>query len=645
MIENIIYVLLALLGLGFLVFIHELGHYFIAKKTGMVVEVFSIGFGTPVYSWMRGDVKWQIGALPFGGYVKIAGMEKKGNLEPYEIKDGFFGKKPIDRIKVAFAGPVVNILFAFLAFSLIWAFGGREKKFNEYTKKIGSIDRSSELYKNEVRTGDEINCLGRRAYNGLNDLMYVSVLDEKTCNIKGLKIDYFSGSKSSFEYDLDTYKVPSSLGGNIYSIGVEIPASFLIYSQNDRKIFDSPMKDSGIKDGDRFLWANGEIIFSVKQLSALLNENSTFLTIERKGEYFQAKIKKVKIEDINLNKFDKEEIDDWRYESDIQTKLSDLYFLPYYFNENGVVESRLDFIDENLAKSLFDIDPRNSFSKVLERGDRIVAVDGLGVSSAYDILKVLQTPHAVIIVQRGHGSIKNISWKEADSYFDKSLNAQKLFEMASHIGTVQQKSNIEDLYLLNTVNPITLEELYIRMGEKEALKQEISSSEKKINKIDNPETRSEALNELENAKKELKLGVAFKDMNVKYNPNPISLFYLSLSDIWKTLSSLFTGNLSPKWMSGPVGIVQVIHHSWSLGFSEALFWLGVISLNLGIINLFPLPVLDGGHIVFSLVEMVTKKPIKAKTMEKLIIPFVVLLIGAIIFFTYNDIIRLIKNFF
>ena len=93
----------------------------------------------------------------------------------------------------------------------------------------------------------------------------------------------------------------------------------------------------------------------------------------------------------------------------------------------------------------------------------------------------------------------------------------------------------------------------------------------------------------------------------------------------------------PLWQRPFIGIYY--------GFKEALFWLGFISLNLGIINLFPLPVLDGGHILFSIVEMITKKPIKAKTMERLILPFIVLLILFFIFVTYQDIVRIISRFF
>ena len=88
MIENIIYVILAIIGLGVLVVIHELGHYFMAKKVGMKVEVFSIGFGKSIFSWKKDGVVWKVGCLPFGGYVKIAGMQKEGDKEPYEIENG-----------------------------------------------------------------------------------------------------------------------------------------------------------------------------------------------------------------------------------------------------------------------------------------------------------------------------------------------------------------------------------------------------------------------------------------------------------------------------------------------------------------------------------------------------------------------------
>jgi regulator of sigma E protease len=98
-------------------------------------------------------------------------------------------------------------------------------------------------------------------------------------------------------------------------------------------------------------------------------------------------------------------------------------------------------------------------------------------------------------------------------------------------------------------------------------------------------------------------------------------------------------------MSGPVGILHVIQQQWSIGFKEVLFWLGTISLNLAILNLLPLPVLDGGYVLLSLFELVTGRRLKIETIEKIVLPFAVLLILLLLYLTYNDVVRLFSRFF
>ena len=129
MVLSLLYIILAILGLGLLVFIHELGHYWVARKKGMKIEAFSIGFGPSIYEWQKDGVQWKLCWLLFGGYVKIAGMQKEGNLEPSEIPEGFYSKGPWARIQVSLAGPLVNIAFAFAALTALWLLGGREKPF------------------------------------------------------------------------------------------------------------------------------------------------------------------------------------------------------------------------------------------------------------------------------------------------------------------------------------------------------------------------------------------------------------------------------------------------------------------------------------------------------------------------------------
>ncbi|KPK33250.1 MAG: hypothetical protein AMS24_01685 [Chlamydiae bacterium SM23_39] len=629
MLENIVYIILAIIGLGFLVFIHELGHFFVARRLKMKVEVFSIGFGKAIFSWQKKGVRWQIGIFPFGGFVKIAGMEKKGKKEPYQIKDGFFAKKPIDRIKVAFAGPCSNFLFAFLAFFIIWSVGGRKKPFSEHTKKIGWIDQSSDLYEKEIRAGDEIIKYNNKRYQGFKDILYASVLKKNKISIEGNKINYYKNLKKPFNYEIPTYLDKSFKGFS--TIGIKAPASFLIYEKPPENILKiSPMRDSNIKNGDRIMWINGDLVFSLKHLSHLVNEKNVFLTIKRDNKIFYSKIPLLKLSDLKLSSDEIDEIEDWKYELDMEGELKDFYFIPYFFNEDKIIVRKLNFFDEEDKPK---IDKRNPYCIDLEKGDEILKINGIDVASSHSVLKIFQKRAVLIIVARQNN--KDIFWKEGDKYFDKAFKNKEIFDL------VLSKNRVEDLYLLNPVFPIKMEKFLSRIENKEFL-----SFQKKIKEIKNSKERKQLLELFEKEKKKLILGIPnIKDKMVKYNINPFSLFYKSFLDTWHTLFSLISGKLSPKWLVGPLGIVQVVKTSWSLGVLEAIFWLGVISLNLGFINLLPLPVLDGGYIIFSIVEMITKKPIKSKTMEKLIIPFIILLILLFIFITYNDFIRLIKRFF
>ncbi len=635
---NILYIILALLGLGFLVFIHELGHYFAAKRVGMKIETFSIGFGKPIFSWMRGKVKWQIGFLPFGGFVKIAGMQNEKGKEPHEIKNGFFGKKPFQRIKVSFMGPFVNIVFAFVAFTIIWVSGGRNKPFHEVTHRIGYVDTESSLYEFGIRPGDEIVEYDGRKYNNFKDLIYASVLDDDKTQIKGYKINYLKNLKTPFDYTLNNYAAPYFGKEGLSTIGVLAPASYSIYFNLANSFVSPIMKDSGIEYGDRIVWADGDLIFSNAQLNSIINDEIVLITIQRGNLALQSKLPLFSISEFNLEKYEKEEIDDWRHEGKIFSRTDNFKFIPYLFNEDGVIEKELQFIEEDSKEQL----TRGSYILNLQPGDKIIAVANEKVNSGLEILNKLQKRKAVIIVQRDPRILKVVSWKSADKEFDEYINMQELYAMISSIG-VENKNAINNLHLLN---PIELKTLNEQKEFKESFfAEEIKSYQNKIEKIKDPNKKEAALKNLEAYENNRYLGIGLKDRDVKYNPSPLVVFSDVFQEICRTFTSLVTGYLSPKYMAGPIGIMQIVHHSWSLGFLEGLFWLGVISLNLGVINLLPIPPFDGGHIVLSGIEMITKKPIKSKTMDKLIIPIIVLIIGAFIFITFHDLKRLLSSFF
>ncbi|MFN3486352.1 MAG: RIP metalloprotease RseP, partial [Planctomycetota bacterium] len=104
-------ILMVVLGLGFIIFLHELGHFLMAKKNKVRVEVFSLGFGHALFKFRRGETEYRVAWLPLGGYVKMAGEslgdERRG--EPWELTS----KTPWQRFQIFTAGAVMNLLIAF----------------------------------------------------------------------------------------------------------------------------------------------------------------------------------------------------------------------------------------------------------------------------------------------------------------------------------------------------------------------------------------------------------------------------------------------------------------------------------------------------------------------------------------------------
>lgn len=648
---SILYVILAILGLSFLIFIHELGHYYVARRLGMRVEVFSIGFGKPIYSWIKDGVRWQIGWLLFGGYVKIAGMDTSDQQDLYEVKDGFFGKRPLDRIKVALAGPLVNIAFALLAFTLLWAIGGREKKFSDYTHKIGWIDPKSELYAKGIRAGDEIISYNGQPFESAKDHLSAPMTSSGDVEIKGYQVNSHTKKKTPFTYVVKPYPHPNSLDKDILTAGILHPASYLIYNrlpdgQENPLPEGSPMLESGIKYGDRIIWVDGVAIYSIQQLAHILSEAKALVTIQRGQDIFLRRVPRIRVEELKLDTEIREELIDWQFESQLNgIKFQKLYYVPYNLNNEGIIENQAKFIDKEKEDEAFPKHPFSSLDLPLEKGDRIIAVDGMPVNRSYEILSRLQQHRVNIIVERDPKLAQLSSWQQADALFDQQYKWEDLHQLVSQIG-ISSSSQVSsgNLVLLNPVVPKTRKDFQLSSESQIRLQDEIREQVKEIDNIDDPDKRAQARHQLENRNKQLLLGLpSIQDKSIQYSPNPIFLFNKVFEEIWHTLKALFTGSLNPKWMSGPIGIVQVMHDHSMVSLKEALFWLGAISLNLGFLNLLPLPVLDGGAICFALYELITGNRLKSKTLERLIIPFALLLIGFFIFLTYHDLIRIFSH--
>lgn len=639
---SIITILLAIFALGVLVFIHELGHYYAAKAVGMRVEAFSIGFGRPILKWRVGEVDWQVGWLPFGGFVRIAGMEfgkneKKGEVDPYSIPGGFFSKSPWRRIFVALAGPFANFILAFLLFIVLWFGGGREKPFSEFTHVIGWVDPASELYTMGVRPGDILTEYNGKPYTNSRDLLYAALFSGKKVELKGYHVNWRTGEREPFTVNVAPYPTEEGIEG-MMTTGIKVPARFLIFEKNGLSyLHGSPMEKSGVQPGDQLVWADGDRIFSEAELSNLLNRNYSLLTIERAGERFLTRQPRIPASDLIIPSSLKGELVDVQYELGSEKEWNELVLIPYKIDHNGVVKGSLSFIDQESEQSANSYwQNGGTLTSQLKADDRILAIDGKPFTSFSDLLVAMQE-HQVNLIVKCCTPSGDLAWNNSDPFYLATFKEPDFQKLAALVGIDPAVKERDGYRLLNPVVPTTYEALSPEV--KTQLDQGYELMTTKAAKIRDTKKRAQTLFAIEKEKKRRILGLPWNDEFVKYNPNPIVSFVDVFNETFGTLKALVMGSVNPKWLSGPVGIVQVINQSWKVGIKEALFWIAAISINLGVLNLMPIPMLDGGHILFSAFEGVTRKKLKPRTMEKIIIPFAVLIIGLIVYLTLQDISR------
>jgi len=144
-------ILAAIVVLGVLIFVHELGHFLVAKWFGIKVLRFSLGFGPKIIGKTFGETEYCISSVPLGGYVKILGQDMEEEIDPDE-EDRAFSHKPVwARMAVVVAGPLFNLLLAVLIFSVVYMFG-----VPRLTTRVGSVNKDFPAYQAGIRAGDKI---------------------------------------------------------------------------------------------------------------------------------------------------------------------------------------------------------------------------------------------------------------------------------------------------------------------------------------------------------------------------------------------------------------------------------------------------------------------------------------------------------
>ena len=137
--------------LGVLIFVHELGHFLMAKKSKVGVLTFSLGFGPKLLGRKIGETEYRISMIPLGGYVKMVG-EEPGEKVPPELAAKSFSTQPVSkRLGIVFAGPFFNFLFAVFAFAVVFMVG-----IPTWLSEVGEVDPAYPAYQAGLQQGDRI---------------------------------------------------------------------------------------------------------------------------------------------------------------------------------------------------------------------------------------------------------------------------------------------------------------------------------------------------------------------------------------------------------------------------------------------------------------------------------------------------------
>jgi regulator of sigma E protease len=166
---NVLYSILSFaIVLGVIVIVHELGHYIAARLMGVRVEVFSFGFGLRLFGKKVGETDFRLSLIPLGGYVKMAGEEEydPNDLKPYE----FHAKNRGQKIFILVMGPAMNVLLAFLIFTVINITGVEVPVYRSYPPQIGYVEKGSPAEKAGIQKGDIIRTLEGRSIKNWEQL-------------------------------------------------------------------------------------------------------------------------------------------------------------------------------------------------------------------------------------------------------------------------------------------------------------------------------------------------------------------------------------------------------------------------------------------------------------------------------------------
>jgi regulator of sigma E protease len=549
--EGVSFVVPLIILLGLLIFVHELGHFAVAKYFGVRVEVFSMGFGKKIFRFRRGDTEYCLSLIPLGGYVKMFGDDPKAPIDE-DQKPFSFNHKPVgQRIGIVLAGPLMNLFFAFFLFVIIAVVGEMV-----LLPRLGDIDEKSAAYKAGFRSGDSILKINGQTllkWDDVETVVKASIgknLDVELSRYPDGKVESISVVPASAPNKnvISSETIVGDIEGLTYSskasvVGLQDPTSLAGVG--------------GFVTGDIITGINGVAVERWIDLVRIMNEQKSKTSfkfeIERGFEKPEKKTLDIPLASIASAKSGTEALEM------LGLIPADL-FISKVVNDSAAAQSGL------------------------REGDKVLAINEVNIGDWNQLVTIVRgfkegesKPLTVRVLRDGAERNYEMSPRKV-----KQMAATGKEEETYAIGIVPAIANaMPATFLQNTKDPIQA----------------------------------------------LKIGA----VNSWVWTKTICLSFLRL----------FQAKVSVKSIGGPIMIGQLAKETFKIGLSPFLKIMAIISINLFVLNLLPVPVLDGGHLVFFTVEALRGAPLSMQKMEMAQQVGLALLLGLMVLALFNDITRVI----
>lgn len=611
-----------ILGIGLVIFVHELGHFLAARWCGARVEVFSLGFGPRLFGWRRGDTLFQVAAVPLGGYVKVAGEYFDGTT-PKEA--GTLSALNVPQRFLYYSGGVImNVVFALVVLPLVMFAGvpANAPVVGSPTPgmpawEAGMPGGSRVLKVNGEEIIDFEHIVTTVAVNGKTPLIFdVEVPESFAADGDGGRLRTYE-LEAEFNEDLGLYQVGIPFGIDPSHSLVVVPGS--------------AATDAGL--------ATGEILLGVVgQAPELTLEQQLFRAVDARGP-------------MTLRVQPMEGGPERTVEITPKMVATDRKLIGITPAAQLVDELRLTGRSEPLLRALG-----------LVRGDRIHTVNGASVTSRNDLLTALLAGEDLgevsMTVLRG-GAVENLRATNPEGISPVAL--------ASDISLVPD----EDKAVINVLVGMGADRAGMRNGDEvisidsvptTSWEELLETIRAKVEKGKSMEvlayrglpdpvtgTREEVRVELSGeAREEADYGLGLRAATFTLKADgfgdAITMGVFStkrfLVDVGRQLKKmLFSDEISTKNLGGIITISVISFDTASQGLSKLFFFLAILSINLAIINLLPIPILDGGHLLFLLIEAVKGSPVSERTFGYSQVVGLVMIMSLMVYVTYQDIVR------